>query len=84
MKRRHVFAIFALLALFSGCSHAKKAERAKKNLPIAADTDQSFFHRFVDRRIGELVAQGVPAETARAQAVEEFKVRYNYTSAAKK
>ena len=84
MNSRLFLPLFALLALFSGCSHFKKHPKPKENSAIAADTDENFRQRFVEKRVGELVAQGVAAEAARAQANEEFKTRYSYTSAAKK
>ncbi|MEO7413319.1 MAG: hypothetical protein ABIZ81_08170 [Opitutaceae bacterium] len=84
MKRRLFFALLSMVALLSGCSFLKKNPKPKANPAIAADTDENFRQRFVERRTGELVTGGVAPETARAQATEEFKARYGYTSAAKK
>ena len=67
-----------------GCLFGKKHPKAKEQSAIAAETEESFRQRFVDKRSGELVAQGLNAEAARAQALEEFKVRYVYTTAAHK
>lgn len=84
MKQRSFFVVCAATILFTGCSLFKKSQKPKENPAIAADTDENFRQRFVDKRTAELMAQGAAAEAARAQASEEFKVRYGYTSAAKK
>jgi hypothetical protein len=84
MKQRSFFVLFATLVLLTSCSHFKKSQKPKENPAIAADTDENFRQRFVDKRAAELVAQGVSADAARTQAAEEFKARYGYTSAAKK
>lgn len=80
--------IFALLSatvlLSSGCLFSKKTKKPRENPAIAADTDESFRQRFLDKRVGELTAAGQTPESARAQAAAEFKTRYEYTSAAKK
>jgi hypothetical protein len=75
--------VFPALVLCPGCLHSKKNPKPKESA-IAAETEASFRQRFVDKRAGELVAQGLAAETARTQALEEFKVRYVYTTAAGK
>lgn len=84
MKQRSFFVVCAALTLLTGCSHFKKSQKPKENPAIAADTDENFRQRFVDKRAADLVAQGVSADAARGQATEEFKARYGYTSAAKK
>lgn len=80
--------IFTLLSatvlLSSGCLFSKKTKKPKENTAIAADTDENFRQRFLDRRVADLTATGMSADAARAQAAEEFKTRYGYTSAAKK
>jgi len=84
MKQRALFLFLAVLTATAGCSHFKKSQKPKENPAIAADTDENFRQRFVDKRTAELEAQGVATNVARAQATEEFKARYSYTSAAKK
>jgi hypothetical protein len=80
-----LFSLFlASLMLFSACSLFKKDRKPKENPAIAADTDENFRTRFVEKRVAELTAEGMSATAAQAQAAEEFKVRYGYTSAAKK
>lgn len=84
MKHRSFLLLFASILVFSGCSHFKKDRKPKENPAIAADTDENFHRRFVEKRSAELVAQGGLATAAQVQAEEEFKARYGYTSAAKK
>jgi hypothetical protein len=84
MKRRLFFVFMAAVPLLAGCSLLRKNPKPKANPAIAADTDENFRQRFVERRAADLVAQGVGADAARAQAAEEFKARFGYTSAAKK
>lgn len=82
---RLIFALLtATLLLSPGCLFSKKTKKTRENPAIAADTDENFRQRFLDRRVAELTAAGQSADAARAQAAEEFKVRYGYTSAAKK
>jgi hypothetical protein len=73
-----------ILAFCPGCLFSKKNPKPKENSAVAAETEQAFKQRFVDKRAGELTAQGLGAEAARAQALEEFKARYGYTGAAQK
>ena len=85
MKRRSLLVVSAALVLVTGCSHFKKTKKPKENPAIAADTDENFRQRYIEKRAAEIVvAGGVTAEAAKAQAAEEFKTRYGYTSAAKK
>jgi hypothetical protein len=84
MKRRLLFCLLTVTTLLAGCSHFKKEPKSKESSAIAADTDENLRLRFVNRRTEELVAQGIPAETARAQATAEYKARYSYTSSAQK
>ena len=84
MKQRALLLIFAALTLTTGCSLFKKSQKPKEVQNLAADTDENFRQRFVDKRAAELVAQGLAENAARAQAQEEFKVRYSYASPAKK
>jgi hypothetical protein len=84
MNKRSLFLLLIAATLVSGCFHFKKDRKPKENPAIAADTDENFRKRFIEKRTGELVTQGVSTEAAQGQATEEFKARYGYTSAAKK
>lgn len=83
MTQRPFLALLATLAVFSaGCSHFKKSPPSD-NSP-ASQTDADFKVRWLEKRTGELVAQGQKAEAARAQAEAEFKERFAFTNAAQK
>ncbi|MDP3071213.1 MAG: hypothetical protein Q8N18_13065 [Opitutaceae bacterium] len=82
MLRLLLLPALILLAVAShGCFFSKKAPRAKETTAIAADVEESFRKRWVDKRAAELAAQGAVAEAARTQAETEFRDRYGFTRA---
>jgi hypothetical protein len=76
-----LFLSLATLAVSSGCLFSRKARRAKESTAISADVEESFRKRWVDKRAGELAAQGTSADAARTQADAEFRERYGFTRA---
>ena len=56
---------------------SKKA-RAKESTAIAGEVEATFRQRWIDQRVGQLAAQGVAADAARAQAAREFDERYQF------
>jgi hypothetical protein len=86
MTRRLVLSgLAALLFVTSGCGlFSRKKEKTKEDNAIASDVEESLKRRWVDKRVAELTAQGVAAEAARTQATQEFREKFEYTSAAKK
>ncbi len=74
----------ALLCCSSGCIFSKRANRAKESSAIAADVEESFRKRWVDKRASELAAKGTTAEVARTQAESEFRERYEFTRPGRK
>ena len=81
--------LISSLVLFSftfstGCAFSKKAGRAKESNAIASEVEETYRKRWVDKRVGELVAQGVAADAARAQAENEFTEKYGFKPPAKK
>ena len=79
------FSLLLVALVFSpGCVFSKKPKKPKESQSIAADTEEGFRQRFVDKRMAELVAQGVAPEAARSKATDEFRARYEYTGAARK
>ncbi len=68
----------AVVTLTSGCSLFRKSDKPKENPAIAGDVEATFRRRWVERRVGELAAQGTAAEAARAQAEKEFSERYGF------
>src|ERR1043166_1662816 len=82
MRKALPLSIAALaVSLSTGCIFSKKAHRAKESSAISADVEESFRKRWVDKRSGELTAQGTAAETARTQAEAEFREKYAFTRA---
>ncbi len=83
ITQRPVLTLLVTLAAFtSGCSHFKKS--APVDTSIAGQTDADFKTRWMEKRTGELVAQGQTATAARTQAAAEFAERYAFTNAGKK
>lgn len=72
--------VLSLLVFATACS-----SKPKPNPAIASEVEEGFKQRWIAKRMGELAAAGVsdPRE-ARRQAAEEFRQRYEFTSAAKK
>lgn len=84
MNRCAPLLLALIVASCPGCLFSKKNPKPKENAAVASETEQALKQRFVDKRVGELVAQGVATDAARTQALEEFKHRYGYTGAAHK
>lgn len=74
----------ACAATFSaGCLFSKK-NKPKENSAIATEVEASFKRRWIDQRVAQLVAQGLAAGAAQAQAAREFDERYDFNGAPKK
>lgn len=89
MKRLIFVCLFAPFLLFStGCWHfwpsKGKSKKPKETTEVVADVEATFKLRYLEKRTAELVAQGVQADAAHQQALDEFRTRYSYTGAAKK
>lgn len=82
MKRLLPFLLLLPLAALTSCSHASK--KPKENPAVASEIEETFKQRWVEKRAGELMAQGLRPDLARQQAIEEFRDRYGYTHAAGK
>lgn len=83
MMKRLTFSlpILASLLLTAGCFHFGKNDKPKENPAIAAELEESFRQRWIEKRALELGAKGMASDVARAQAIEEFKARYNFPAA---
>lgn len=77
-------ALAAVLALSSGCLFSKKSGRSKESNAIASEVEETYRKRWVDKRASELMAQGVAADAARAQADQEFNEKYGFNPHGKK
>ena len=82
---RRLSCFFSLLLVLSsiGCLHRSKP---KPTPEIATDVEEGFKTRWIAKRMGELQASGAAPDPreARRIAVEEFRKKYEYTSAAQK
>ncbi|MES2693843.1 MAG: hypothetical protein V4773_10250 [Verrucomicrobiota bacterium] len=81
MTKRLLLALFATtLLISSGCGmFSKKGERPPKENPaIAADVEETFRRRWMEKRLSELAAQGAEPNAARTQAEKEFSERYGF------
>ena len=77
-------ALAILLATSTGCFFSKKKPSVKESTAIAADVEESFRKRWVDKRAGELATAGTAADAARTQAEAEFRERFGFTRAGQK
>jgi hypothetical protein len=68
------------MVLSAGCWHSKK--KPKENTAVAADVEEGFKQRWMEKRTSDLVAKGVRVDLARQQALDEFRIKYSYTRAA--
>jgi hypothetical protein len=81
--KRSLLLCLALSSVFSaGCWHRSK--QPKESTAVATEVEEAFKQRWLDKRVAELVAQGMRAEVARQQALDEFRARYSFTRAADK
>jgi hypothetical protein len=86
MKRLVPLALACVLFANIGChmfSKSKNPAAPKESGTAAADVEKDFMRRWTDKRTSELVTQGASLETARAQALVEFKAKFDYTDAAR-
>ena len=85
MTPRYALPALALgILCLNGCTLFKKSDRPKESSAISSEIEEGFRLRWVGQRSAELVAQGIPAETARAQAESEFSDRFGYTRAGRR
>jgi hypothetical protein len=80
MIKRLTLSLLALSSflLTAGCLHSGKNAKPKENQAIAAELEESFRQRWIEKRANELGARGMAADLARAQAIEEFKTKYTF------
>lgn len=82
--RLPLLCVATAVLLTTGCLFSKKSSAPKENPAIAGSVEETFRVRWVEKRSGELVAQGKTAEAARAQANTEFQERFAFTGSAPK
>lgn len=85
MTQRLFLTCLSLTALLTtGCLFSKKSSAPKENPSIAGSVEETFRGRWIDQRVGQLVAQGKSAEVARTQAADEFRERYVFSGTPQK
>jgi len=77
-----VLLVFA--AATSGCTLFKKSNQPKESSAIASDVEETFRRRWMEQRVGQVVAQGATPDAARVQAETEFRERFAFAGSAKK
>ena len=82
MKRPLFYCLLVSLVLSAGCWHSKK--KPKETTAVATDVEEGFRLRWIEKRSGDLVAQGMRIDIARQQAIDEFKVKYSYLRSTEK
>jgi hypothetical protein len=83
MKRIFPAALAALVLIVgSGCHYfphfKRKPKLPKEDQAIAAPIEREFQKRWIEKRAGDLVAAGLAADAAHAQAAAEFQAQFSY------
>ncbi len=76
--------LLVLAAATAGCTLFKKSDRPKESSAIASDVEETFRRRWMEQRVGQIVAQGATPDAARVQAEAEFRERFAFAGSAKK
>jgi hypothetical protein len=81
MTKRLLPSVVALsvLALGGGCLFPKNFSKAKKDKHVSADMEKEFKQRWMEKRVGDLTAQGMSPDKATAQALAEYDAKYSFT-----
>jgi hypothetical protein len=69
-----------LLALGAGCLFPKSfsKDKVKPNPHISSELEKQFEQRWEEKRVSDLVATGMGAAAAQAQASQEYHAKYIY------
>lgn len=81
MQRFIIFGLGGAVLLLAGCSALGRKPKEDKH--ISVQVEESFKQRWIEQRGAELVRQGLAPDAARSRAIEEFRQRYEFTSAAR-
>jgi hypothetical protein len=80
-KRITILLLACSTLLVAGCfSWGKKP---KEDPHITVQVEDAFKQRWIEHRGAELMKQGAAPDAARSQAIEEFRQKYAFTTAAK-
>jgi hypothetical protein len=80
MTKRLLPSLLALsaLALCGGCLFPKNFSKEKTDRHVSASMEKEFQQRWMEKRVGDLTAQGLTPDAARTQAAAEYQVKYSY------
>jgi hypothetical protein len=80
MIKRLLPSLLALsaLAFCGGCLFPKNFSKQKKEKHVSADMEKEFQQRWMEKRVGDLTAQGLAPGAAQAQAAAEYQAKYSY------
>lgn len=85
MKRALLCSLVLTMVCLTGClGFGSKNKKPKESNAIATEVEEEFKQRWIEKRGAELMAKGISPDIARAQAIEEFRLNYGYTSVAGK
>lgn len=82
-KRTSLLLVAGTLLLTAGCTTWPFHRKPKPDPHISVQVEETFKQRWIEQRGADLMKQGLAPDVARSQAIEEFRKRYEYTSAAK-
>lgn len=74
-----LLSLCASVLFTSGCLFSRKAKAPKESSAISSQVEADFHKRWMDQRSAQLVAQGIEAGAAAAQAQKEYEARFIYT-----
>lgn len=80
-KRIPLLLLAGLPLLLAGCITWHK--KPKPDPHISVQVEETFKQRWIEQRGAALMKEGIAPDVARSQAIEEFRKRYEYTTAAK-
>jgi hypothetical protein len=81
MKRLPLLAVATcILGLGGGCLFPKSfsKDKAKPNPHISSELQLQFEQRWEEKRASDLVAQGLGADAAKAQAAKDYREKFSY------
>lgn len=71
-------------SVLPGCHYLRRTPKPKESTAIAADVENTFRQRWLDKRAAELKATGLAPPAAQARAESEFSARYSYLESGRK
>ena len=85
LKKITLLCLIGAIPFWAGCStwnNWKEKKEKKEKLQTTVQMEEVFRLRWLEQRGAELIDQGISPNDAQRQAIEEFRKRYEYTTAA--